>query len=67
MAVPHEKAETIRVFSSPVFRPDPQASREANLETARIHFQGVLNQLEALVRKHPYLWFNYIPLNPEAA
>lgn len=67
MAIPHEKAETIRVFSSPVFRPDPQASRESNLETARLHFQGVLNQLETLVRQHPYFWFNYLPLNPEAA
>jgi predicted LPLAT superfamily acyltransferase len=26
----------------------------------------VLTQLEALVRQHPYLWFNFLPLNPEA-
>jgi len=25
----------------------------------------VLNQLETLVRRHPFLWFNFLPLNPE--
>jgi predicted LPLAT superfamily acyltransferase len=33
---------------------------------ARAHFQTVLSQLETLVRQHPYLWFNFLPLNPEA-
>ena len=54
----------IKVFSSPVFVPDPNASREQNLESARPHFQGVLSDLEKLIRQNPYLWCNFLPLNP---
>jgi hypothetical protein len=25
-----------------------------------------LARLETLVRQHPFLWFNFLPLNPEA-
>ena len=57
----------IDVFSSPVFVPDPNAARELNLETARTHFQGVLTDLEKLIRQNPYLWFNFLPLNPVVA
>ncbi|HEY4245281.1 MAG TPA: hypothetical protein VGM64_00420 [Lacunisphaera sp.] len=57
----------IKVFSSPVFIPDPNAAREKNLESARTHFQGVLTELEKLVRQNPYLWFNFLPLNPAVA
>jgi len=56
----------LRVFASPVFRADPAMDRAANLRAARQHFQAVLSQLETLVREHPYLWFNFLPLNPEA-
>lgn len=55
-----------RVQAAPVFRPAPGASRAENLAAARIHFQAVLSQLETMVRQHPPLWFNFLPLNPEA-
>jgi len=60
------EGEGTRVVASPLFRPDPAQSREANLARARGHFQAVLAQLESLVRQHPRLWFNFLPLNPEA-
>ena len=63
VGVPESSAATI-VVASPVFAPDG-AGREANLQRARVHFQAVLAQLEALVRQHPLLWFNFLPLNPE--
>jgi predicted LPLAT superfamily acyltransferase len=55
----------LRVFASPVFKPDPAAGREVNTCAARLHFQAVLTQLEILVCQHPFLWFNFLPLNPE--
>lgn len=54
----------LRLFASPVFTPDPAAGREANLAAARVHFQAVLRELENLLRREPYLWFNFLPLNP---
>lgn len=54
----------LRILSSPVFTPDPAASREANTQAARAHFQAVLIQLETLLRQNPFLWFNFLPLNP---
>ena len=65
-AVPGGGADTLRIYSSPIFTPDPAAGRAANTETARRHFQAVLDQLEMLVRQYPYQWFNFLPLNPEA-
>lgn len=55
-----------RVHASPVFRCDPKAGRDANLAAAQRHFQSVLAELETLVRQYPLLWFNFLPLNPEA-
>lgn len=66
LAVPDLAAATLQVFASPVFTPDPAANRAANTRAAREHFQAVLGQLEVLVRRHPFLWFNFQPLNPEA-
>lgn len=67
MAVPlADDADHIEVFATPVFTPDPALDREGNLAAARIHFQGVLTKLESLVRAHPCLWFNFLPLNPVA-
>ena len=65
-AIPDAAKDELRVFASPVFTPDPAAGRDANIFTARQHFQTVLTQLEHLVRQHPFLWFNFLPLNPEA-
>lgn len=58
-------SDETRVIAAPIFRPDPALPRAENLQRARLHFQGVLTQLESLVRQHPLLWFNYLPLNPE--
>lgn len=65
LAVPAAEADGLRVFASPVFEPDPALPRAENLRRAREHFQGVLGQLELLIRQHPLLWFNFLPLNPE--
>lgn len=64
LAVPGAADLSLRVTASPVFIPDPAAGREANTRAARRHFQAVLAQLDVLVRAHPYLWFNFLPLNP---
>jgi predicted LPLAT superfamily acyltransferase len=63
-AVPGGTEDEIRVFASLVYTPDLAVGREPNLRAARVHFQAVLVQLETLVRQHPFLWFNYRPLNP---
>ena len=65
-AVPDPAGTGLRIFASPVFTPDPAADRAANTQGARRHFQAVLAQLESLVRRHPFLWFNFLPLNQEA-
>jgi predicted LPLAT superfamily acyltransferase len=65
VAVPGARADELRVFISPVFTVDPAVGSEANLSAARRHFQAVLTQLETLVRLYPFLWFNFLPLNPE--
>lgn len=64
--VPVAGRDELRVYASPVFTPDPAADRETNTQAARRHFQDVLNELEGLVRQHPYLWFNFLPFNPVA-
>lgn len=66
IAVPAAERDGLLVHASPVFYPDPAADRAANLQAARRHFQAVLDRLESLVRRHPLLWFNFRPLNPEA-
>lgn len=65
VAVPGPQPEDLQVFSSAVFTPDSTVDRASNLRLARIHFQAVMAQLETLVRRHPMLWFNFVPLNPE--
>jgi predicted LPLAT superfamily acyltransferase len=55
-----------RVIASPLFRPDPALDRRENLRRGHEHFQAVLTRLEALVRQHPYHWFNFLPMNPPA-
>jgi predicted LPLAT superfamily acyltransferase len=67
LALPGVAPDEMQVFASPVFDPDPAAGRPENLRAARAHFQAVLAQLETLVRQHPLLWFNFLPLNPVVA
>lgn len=51
------------VHSTPLFVPD-DAGKAANLARARRHFQEFLGRVEALLRRDPYVWFNFEPLNP---
>ena len=60
-------ADGTRVMAMPLFRGDAALSRRQNLQRAREHFQSVVSTLESLVRQHPLLWFNFMPLNPVAA
>lgn len=64
VAVPDTGGRGMTVHSSSIFMPDPGASRRDNTAAARSHFQAVLASLERQVRAHPYLWFNFLPLNP---
>lgn len=66
VALSGAKPEELHVVASPVFTPQPTADRASNLQAARLHFQAVITQLEDLVRRHPMLWFNFVPLNPIA-
>lgn len=54
------------LHASPRFDPRPGEPRPEALARARNHFQAFLCQLEALLRRQPYLWFNFTPLNPPA-
>jgi predicted LPLAT superfamily acyltransferase len=65
VGVPDGRGATL-VVASEIFAPDP-ADRVGSLGRARLHFQAVLTQLETLVRQHPTLWFNFLPLNPESS
>ena len=67
LGVPGVEPNTMRVIASPVFTPNPALSRKENLAAARVHFQAALRRLEAALRENPYLWFNFVPLNPVAA
>lgn len=65
VGLPGAPGESV-VHGSPRWAPDPSASRARNLDSARAHFQGFLDLVESILRSRPYLWFNYLPLNPEA-
>lgn len=64
VAVSGDTPEALTIYASPLFEPDAAAGTAENLAAARVHFQGVLTQLETLVREDPFLWFNFTPLNP---
>lgn len=64
VSVPSGPDESV-VHGFPVFEPDG-GSKESNLQRARVHFQQILMEIEALLRLNPYLWFNFARLNPEA-
>jgi len=65
VSVPHGRDESM-VYSSPVFTPK-EASKDENLVRARAHFQSFLALVESLLRRDPFLWANFTPLNPPAA
>lgn len=57
--------ESIVVHMAPMFRPRPgHEHREENFAAAHAHFQGFLALIEAQLRRTPYLWFNFTPMNP---
>jgi len=53
------------LHAAPVFSLQEGEGREEFLKRAREHFQGFLNQVEALLRRDPYVWYNFTALNPE--
>ncbi|HVW21967.1 MAG TPA: hypothetical protein VHC86_12205 [Opitutaceae bacterium] len=55
-----------RLYGAPRFEVRGGEGREQTMERARAHFQSFLAQVEGLLRGHPYQWFNFMPLNPEA-
>lgn len=61
-----EGPELATLHASPRFDPIPGEAREEALARARVHFQGFLRQVEVLLRRDPYLWFNFTALNPVA-
>lgn len=62
--IPGEGGRT-EVVCSDVFEPEGASKREV-LEAGYAHFQRVLDLLEAVLYAHPYVWFNFLPLNTEA-
>jgi predicted LPLAT superfamily acyltransferase len=66
LGAPGAPGETI-IHSSPRWDPDKTLSRSANLARAHAHFQDFLRLLESQLRLNPYLWFNFLPLNPPAS
>jgi predicted LPLAT superfamily acyltransferase len=55
------------LYASPPFIPNSGEGRAALMARARTHFQEFLHQLEELLRKQPYQWFNFTPLNPSTS
>lgn len=55
--------ESSEIHTPPIFFPDPNATREEVLRAGAEHFQTVLDTLEAALRRDPYVWFNFRPLN----
>ncbi len=55
---------TSMLHASPRFEYHNGESREDGLNRARAHFQAFLAQVESLLRSRPFLWFNFVPLNP---
>jgi predicted LPLAT superfamily acyltransferase len=53
-----------RLYGSPRFAVVPGESRSQALDRAHAHFQAFLRTVEQLLRERPYLWFNFLPLNP---
>lgn len=56
---------SIVVYMPPMFHPRPGSEHRAeNFAAAHAHFQGFLAMIEAQLRRTPYLWFNFTPMNP---
>jgi predicted LPLAT superfamily acyltransferase len=65
--VPQENGRRTLLHASPLFQRQPGESKADALTRARAHFQDFLRRLERTLRAEPYLWFNFVPLNPPVA
>jgi len=54
------------LHAAPLFVPNLAAARSAELARGQAHFQAFLTQVETLLHAEPFLWFNFLPLNPVA-
>ncbi|WP_269526307.1 hypothetical protein [Coraliomargarita parva] len=60
------EAGHVDVLCSRPFEPTGE-SKKADLQAGYLHFQEVLHQLEVELKKRPYMWFNFLPMNSEDA
>ncbi len=66
-AVPDEREPDLTVVHAlPLFHPSPERTRAENFAAAHAHFQGFLAAVERQLRRTPFLWFNFTPMNPPA-
>ncbi len=66
-AVPDEvEADATVVHALPMFHPSPERTRAENFAAAHAHFQSFLAAVERQLRRTPFLWFNFTPMNPPA-
>lgn len=63
LAIKEKGIDRFRISASQSFD-GRDLDKEAHREAAHVHFQGVLTWLESLLKNNPYLWFNFLPLNP---
>ena len=67
-AVPDEREPDLTVVHVlPMFQPSPDRTRPENFAAAHAHFQEFLTTIEHQLRRTPFLWFNYTPMNPPAS
>lgn len=59
-----DDAGNIPVLAPPVFFPGDHARP---MEAAKEHFQSTLRLLEDYLLEHPFIWYNFEPLNPQGA
>ncbi len=55
--------KSVKVLTTNLYYPDAE-TRTENLLAGKKHFQSVLSLLENILKENPYLWYNFIPLNP---
>ena len=66
-AVPDEHEPDLTVVHVlPMFHPSPERTRAENFLAAHAHFQAFLAAAEGQLRRTPFVWFNYTPMNPPA-
>ena len=56
------RSRQVKVYPSQVYYPEHKR-RQNNVKMAKKHFQMVLDELELLLQKYPYQWYNFLPLS----